>query len=162
MKDLDKIISEGSLKIKRALAIKMILSNFSIEEICDLLSVKKSFIEKWRAIYNREGAKDLDTKHKGSTGFLTESQLEAVCSFIRNKDTCLLRELIDYIKDNYGFSYKSKQSYYDILTKAGMSWKKTENINPKKDEELVANKKEEIKKNFKNVKMRYLPGIWSY
>lgn len=162
MEDLDKVINTGSLKFKRALAIKMIKSNYTVEEICNLLTVTKSFIEKWRAIYNKEGAKSLNPKHKGSKGFLTKTQLDDIYSFIRTKDTCHLNELIEYIKVNYKLSYKSKQSYYDILTKSGMSWKKTEKINPKKDEELVKSKKEEIKKNSKSVKKKYLTGIWSY
>ena len=162
MQDLEKIINSGPLKLKRALAVKMIKSNYTIDEICELLVVKKSFVEKWRAIYNREGVKSLEPKYKGSKGFLDEAQLEVVNSFIKTKNTCSLEELIVYIKDNYGFSYKSKQSYYDILTNAGMSWKKTEKINPKKNDELVATKKEEIKKNFKNEKKKYSPGIWSY
>ena len=47
--------------------------------------------------------------------------------------------------------YKSKQSYYDILEDAGFSWHKSEKVNPKKDEEKVANKREEIKKNWENM-----------
>ena len=162
MQDLNEIIKESSLKIKRALAVKMIKLGYSIEEICGLLVVKKSFIEKWRAIYNREGTKRLSPMYKGSTGFITEVQLENITSFIKTKETCRIEELISYIKDKYGFSYKSKQSYYDILTKAGMSWKKTEKVNPKKDDELVAEKKAEIKKNSKIEKKKYSPGIWSY
>jgi len=162
MQDIDKIINESSLVFKRALAIKMIKLDYSIENICDLIGVKKSFIEKWRAIYNREGVKHLNPKYKGSKGFLTDAQLDNIISFINTKNTCHIDELISYIKDKYDFSYKSKQSYYDILTKAGMSWKKTEKVNPKKDDELVAQKKEEIKKNFKNVKKKYSPGIWSF
>ena len=162
MQDLDKIITKSSLKIRRALAVKMIKLNYSIEEICNLLSVKKSFIEKWRAIYNKEGAKNLTSKYKGSKGFLNKEQLENIDSFIKAKDSCRLEELISYIKDKYDFCYKSKQSYYDLLTDAGMSWKKTEKLNPKKDDELVAQKKEEIKKNSKVKKAKYFPGIWSY
>ncbi len=106
MDDLDKVINTGSLKLKRALAIKMIKSNYTVEEICNLLSVTKSFIEKWRAIYNKDGAKGLNPKYKGSKGFLTKTQLDAIYSFIRTKDTCHLDELIGYIKVNYGLFYK--------------------------------------------------------
>ena len=162
MQYLDKIIQESSLITKRALVIKMTKLKYSIEEICNLLSVKKSFIEKWRAIYNKEGAKNLSPKYKGSKGFLDNEQLKEIYLFLKNKTTCHLEELISYIKDKYGFYFKSKQSYYDILSTAGMSWKKTEKVNPKKDEALVAQKKEDIKKNSRVEKTKYVPGVWSY
>ena len=69
MQDLNKIINESSLIFKRSLAIKMIKLDYAIEDVCDLIDVKKSFIEKWRAIYNREGVKHLNPKYKGSKGF---------------------------------------------------------------------------------------------
>ncbi|WP_293262410.1 IS630 family transposase [Microcoleus sp. PH2017_21_RUC_O_A] len=40
--------------------------------------------------------------------------------------------------------YKSKQSYYELLSMAKITWKKTQNINPKSDDELVKLKREEI------------------
>lgn len=162
MQDLNEIINECPLKLKRALSIKMIKSGFTIENVCNLLDVKKSFVEKWRAIYNREGALHIEPNYKGSKGFLTSVELENVISYIKTKNTCHVDELISYIKDKYDFTYKSKQSYYDILKQAGMSWKKTEKVNPKKDNELVENKKKEIKKNFKTEKKKYSPGIWSF
>ncbi len=71
-------------------------------------------------------------------------------------------ELISYIRETYGIEFKSKQSYYELMSNAGMSWKKTEKVNPKKDEEKVALKKEELKKNSMKEKKRYNPGNWSF
>lgn len=158
MQDLNEIINESPLKLKRALSIKMIKSGFTIENVCNLLDVKKSFVEKWRAIYNREGALHIEPNYKGSKGFLTSVELENVISYIKTKNTCHVDELISYIKDKYDFTYKSKQSYYDILKQAGMSWKKTEKVNPKKDNELVENKKKEIKKKLQDRKEEILSG----
>ncbi len=55
---------------------------------------------------------------------MTEKQKEAVKNFIKTNSSCKLEELISYLKNNFGISYKSKQSYYDLLDHAGMSWKK--------------------------------------
>lgn len=46
--------------------------------------------------------------------------------------------------DTYQVVYKSKQSYYDLLKEGGLSWKKTEKVNPKRDEAVVEKKREEI------------------
>jgi putative transposase len=126
------------------------------------LDVSPSFIEKWRAFYNREGASCFAVHYKGSEGYLTSEQKENIIQFINSKQTCQLEALISYLKNTFGIEYKSKQSYYDLLGIAGMSWKKTEKSNPKKDEEKVALKKEEIKKNSMKEKKKYKPGIWSY
>ncbi len=40
------------------------------------------------------------------------------------------------------------------MSSAGLSWKKTEKVNPQKREELVELKKEENKKNSKTEKMK--------
>ena len=162
MEDLDAIIIGMPLEIKRALVIKMIKEKYLMRDICSTLSVTKSFVEKWRAIYNKEGAKDLKPKYKGSSHFLTEEALKDINEFLTKKESCCLNELTAYIKNKHGITYKSKQSYYDIFTGAGMSWKKTEQINPKKDEKLVRKKREEIKKNLKIKKRKSVQEIWSY
>jgi len=36
--------------------------------------------------------------------------------------------------------FESNQSYYDLFALAGISWKKTQKSNPKKDPELVEKK----------------------
>ena len=50
--------------------------------------------------------------------------------------------------EKYLVIFKSKQSYYDLLSLGGLSWHKTQKSNPKKDEVLVLEKREEIKKNW--------------
>ena len=42
--------------------------------------------------------------------------------------------------------YHSKQSYYDLLHEAGLSYHQTQATNPKRDEAPVLQKREEIKK----------------
>jgi putative transposase len=34
-------------------------------------------------------------------------------------------ELITYLDEHYGVTYKSKESYYELLKAAGISWKKS-------------------------------------
>ncbi|MEG5116869.1 IS630 family transposase [Microcoleus sp. A2-C5] len=53
-------------------------------------------------------------------------------------------ELVTYLEREFGVSYKSKQSYYELLSLAKITWKKTQKINPKSDTERVKKKREEI------------------
>jgi transposase len=55
------------------------------------------------------------------------------------------RALVTYIDEHYDVIYRSKQSYYDLFTTAGIRWKKTQKVNPKMDLELVAQKRQEIR-----------------
>jgi len=51
---------------------------------------------------------------------------------------------VNYLDEQYGVIYQSKQSYYDLLSAAGISWKKSQKLNPNYNPELVKKKREEI------------------
>lgn len=152
MLNLDDIISslEG-LEIKRALAVKMILHDFKTKEICALLDVSDSFVSKWKTTYENEGAEGLRVNYKGGTGFLTESQRFEIFFHLKDKPHYTVEELRDWIERRYGVVYQSKQSYYDMLKEAGLSWHQTQAMNPKREESKVLLKREEIKKKLRNV-----------
>ncbi len=160
MKTIDQVI-DNSLETKRALAVKMIKLGYNYEQIMELLNVSRGFINKWRALFNKQGATCFAVFYRGSIGYLTYEQDTDIKLFLQNKPTIQLEELISYIKTKFGIVYKSKQSYYDLLWNAGKSWKKTEKENPKKDEIKVQAKKEEIKKNLMKEKPKFFPGNWS-
>ena len=162
MEDLDTVITTVPLEMKRALAIRMIKQGIAMNIVCETLCVTASFVKKWRAIYNREGAKNISPDYKGRTGFLNKQALEEIKQYLKNKQSYRLEELILYIQEKYEITYKSKQSYYDILTSAGMSWKKTEKVNPKKDEALVLKKRAEIKKNSAVKRTIFSQETWSF
>ena len=50
------------------------------------------------------------------------------------------------MESTYGVSYKSTRSYYQLLDKAGLSYKKRQVVNPAKDEQKVLQRREELKK----------------
>ncbi len=52
-----------------------------------------------------------------------------------------------YLQEQYSVVYQSKQSYYDLMQAAGWSYHKSEKRNPKRDEALVQERREAIKKN---------------
>jgi len=146
MSSLEDIIdSPANLEVKRALAVKMIISDFKTEDICALLNVSDSFVSKWKIRYENQGAEALKISYKGGTGFLTEEQRYEIIFYLRQQPHYSVEQLRDYIEGHYGVVYQSKQSYYDLLTAGGLSWHQTQAMNPKRNEAQVLQKREEIK-----------------
>ena len=58
-----------------------------------------------------------------------------------------LADLVKYLKEVFEVEYKSMQSYYDLLHESNMSWHKSQKTNPRRDENQVLQRREEIKKN---------------
>ena len=77
---------------------------------------------------------------KGSESYLDKEQRTSVISWLQQKNYWHLQELVTEIEDKYGVIFASKQSYYNLFEEAGISWKKTQMSNPKKDPELVQKK----------------------
>ena len=99
-----------------------------------------SFISKWKKIYNEQGVGGLILKYKGSKSYLDKEQRTSVISWLQQKNYWHLQELVSEIEDKYEVIFASKQSYYNLFEEAGISWKKTQMSNPKKDPELVQKK----------------------
>ena len=142
----DIIDSSEGLEIKRAIAVKMILHDYKTKDICTLLDVSVSFVSKWKTIYEDKGAEGLRLGYKGGTGFLTESQRNELFFHLKDKTHYHVKDLKELIERRYGVVYLSNQSYYDILKEAGLSWHQTQAVNPKRDEDQVLLKREELKK----------------
>ena len=60
----------------------------------------------------------------------------------------------DHVQECHGISYKSQQSYYELMHEAGLSYHKSEKVNPKRDEAQVQERRAEIKKNWVNTKRK--------
>jgi putative transposase len=153
MSSLEDIIDlPANLEVKRALAVKMILFDFKTEDIGALLNVSDAFVSKWKIRFENEGAEALKLNYKGGTGFLTDDQRDEILFHLRMQPHYSVEALRDYIEYHYGVVYHSKQSYYDLLQAAGLSYHQTQATNPKRDEAQVLQKREEIKKNWPRVK----------
>ena len=124
-------------ELKRAIAVQMWNKGHKHRDIQDSLSVSSGFISKWTQRYEREGILSLKLAHRGSTGYLDPEQRSKVIQWLQAKDAWHLPELQIYLEDDYKVVFKSKQSYYDLLSEAGLSWKKTQKRNPKTDREIV-------------------------
>jgi putative transposase len=142
--DLTKMIEANPdpRELKRAVAVQMFLSGMKHREIQDILSVSSGFISKWTQMYELGGTACLRLGHRGSTGYLTVEQRAEVVSWIKMQQYWHLPELQAYLEKNYQVVFKSKQSYYDLLTEAGLSWKKSQKRNPKTETALVEKKQQ--------------------
>jgi len=64
-----------------------------------------------------------------------------VISWLQEKNSWNLNELACYLLEQFDVEYASKQSYYDFFHESGLSLKKVQRSNPKKDPEAVEAKK---------------------
>ncbi len=82
--------------------------------------------------------------YKGAKPGLNPQEKAAVINWLKSKDNWNLRELRNYLSDNYQIEFKAKKSYYKLFKAAGISWKKSQKKNPKKDPKQVEEKRKEI------------------
>ena len=145
---LDTFIASNpdSRELKRALAVKMSLSQYTHQQIQDILGVTSGFISKWNQRYLASGIEELGLAHRGSEPYLSAHQHRQVLDWLGQKTKTSVSELAGYIDQQFDVHFKSRQSYYDLLGEAKISWKKSQPKNPKADPEQVAEKKEEVKK----------------
>ncbi len=149
MKDLDDFLAECR-ECQRGFAVKLDLLGYSSAVIEELLNVSAPFIRKWRVQYEKYGIERLYLQYQGSQGYLSQEERAEVLAFLGTKDFYSVEELRDYLDEQYAVVYKSKQSYYDLLHEAHISWKKTEKVNPARDEAKVLAKREALKKILKD------------
>ncbi|MBD1845848.1 transposase [Cyanobacteria bacterium FACHB-63] len=127
-------------ELKRALAVQMVQQGYLYSDIQAVLQVSLGFITKWKQGYEAEGVKGLRLAYRGRKSYLSDGQRRGVLDWLQQKQYWQLPELVEYVDQQYGVIFASKQSYYDLFHEAGISWKKTQKRNPKKDSELVEKK----------------------
>jgi putative transposase len=156
MHDVDEIINEArdAREVKRAVSVKMGQQGFSPAQICQVLTVSLQYVSKWKGQYETEGAAALRLRHRGSKGYLREEDRQAIVQWISTRETVSVEGVRDYIEKQYGVVYQSKQSYYEFLEAGGMSYHRSEKSNPKRDEEQLLARREEIKKNWRSDERR--------
>jgi len=138
--------TQDARELKRGLAVQMSLLKRPWDEITQEIGVSRSFISKWRSHFKKQGVSGLSLGYQGSTGYLEAHQREHVLSWLNRQKVWKLEKLIAFIQDNYGILYQSKQSYYDLFSQSGISWKKSQKRNPKKDPLKVQERQDAIKK----------------
>ena len=143
--------SEDPRELKRALSVKMLQAGIKPQMIANVLNVSEQYVSKWKGKYQQEGASGLRLGYQGSRGYLTKEQKAEVVAWIEGQETSSVEAVRDYVEAEHGVIYRSKQSYYDLMEAGGMSYHRTEAVNPKRDESQIMNKREEIKKKWHSI-----------
>ena len=146
IKSLESFIKSNpeARELKRALAVKMAIKGQPYKAIAQLLGVSKFFISNWKKAFKTKGIEGIKLQYKGSKRHLTAEQMAEALEWLASRQYWHLDELVNYLDNQYGVIYKSKQSYYELFSLANISWKKSQKCNPRFDEELVKKKTEEI------------------
>jgi putative transposase len=148
MEDVQQLIdtTPHSQELKRALAVRNTLAGRPWEEVARELGGRRPFISKWRSRYKKQGATGLRMGYKGSTGYLSPGERQHVIAWIQEQDCWQVAAVQREVETTYGVRYRSKQSYYALLTEARISWKKTQKRNPQGDPAQILAKRVEIQK----------------
>ncbi len=131
-------------EIKRAVAVKMALLGEPYSKITKMVGMHKSCITIWKQKFLAKGLDGIKLGYQGSSSYLTQEQRAETITMLQTKKYWNLDELVAYLDEKYAVIYQSKQSYYELLSAAGISWKKSQKVNPKANPELVKKKREEI------------------
>ena len=136
--------SQDKREITRAIAVKMLLCGYKHKEIMPILDVSSGFITTCKKAFFKDGVDGLKLAYKGSKGLLEPQQRSEIIEWLGSKDRWTLNELEYHIASKYGVTFESKQSYYDLFKEARISWKKSQDSNPKYNSKLVALKKKKF------------------
>lgn len=161
IEDLQTFISThpDAREMRKALAIKLVYQAYSYIEVAKILDVSIGSISSWKQSYEQNGIEGLRLQHKGRISYLSTQQREEVLSWLQTKDCWNISELESHLAEKYEVVYESKQSYYDLMEAAGMSWKKTGKVNPKADLEAVAQKKTKLLRCWKDTGGKLSKGL---
>jgi putative transposase len=97
-------------ELKRAIAVRMALEGKLYQEISKMLGVSEFFVGYWKKIFKAQGVEGIKLGYKGLQGYLTERHTDVVVEWLKNKQYWNLEELVTYVEQEFGVSYKSKQS----------------------------------------------------
>ena len=148
MEDLQHLIqtTRDAREVKRALAVQNMLAGRPRSTVAKELGYSPAWVKKWCWRYRRDGIDGLKVAHKGSTGDLTPHQRIAIIAWIQEQTQWDIQSLARHIDAMYGVRDQSPKSYYALLNQAQMSWKKSQDAQPKADPKKVSEARNRIKK----------------
>ena len=91
-----------------------------------------------------QGTTGLTLKYQGSQPYLAAEERQAVIDWLKTQQECSLDSLQAHIETTYGVVFQSRQSYYQLLADADITYKQAQRTNPKRDEERIAVKKKRL------------------
>ena len=123
----------------------MALQGEPYSKITKLVGMHKSCITIWKQKFLAKGLDGIKLGYQGSSSYLTPEQRAETISWLPTRNYWSLDELVTYLDEKSAVIYQAKQSYYELLAAAGISWKKSQKVNPSANPELVEKKREQIR-----------------
>ena len=156
--DLTAFLAEkrDSREYRRGLAVKLALQGYLYEVISDMLDVTPGFVSQSKKAYETQGIDGLLLNYQGTPAYLAPHQRQSVIDWLKQQQAWSVQRLQMYIETTYGIVFQSRQSYYQLLKEAEITYKRAQRTNPKRDEQQVA-----AKKTVRAV-APYVPAIVSY
>jgi transposase len=141
--DLTAFLAEkrDSREYRRALAVKLALQGYLYEAISDMIDVTPGFISQAKKAYETAGTAGLTLKYQGTPSYLSSGERQAVIAWLKSQSQWSIERLQDYLTTTYGVVFQSRQSYYQLLADADITYKQSQRSNPKGDPARVAAKK---------------------
>lgn len=133
-----------SREMKRALAVKLALEGYVYRAIENILNVSQAYVSKWKKRFIESGIEGLRLSYKGAKTKLSKSQKEETIKWLLCQEYWDISELEIYLISEYDVIFESKESYYKIYREAKITRQKAGKVNPKKDEEKIKKRNEEI------------------
>jgi len=131
-------------EMTRALAVKLAEEGYKYRQIRKILEVSVGFISKWKQAFDAGGLVALKSSYQGGKGYLTESERQAVIEWLIEQKTWDISDLEVYLIEQYDVVFQSRQSYYQLLKEARITWQKGEQTNPRQDLEAISKKTEKL------------------
>ena len=144
--DLATFLAEkrDSREYRRALAVKLVLQGYLYQTICDMLDVTPGFVSQAKQAYETQGTVGLTLTYQGSQPYLSASERQMVIEWLKKQQEWSVERLQAHIETTYGIVFQSRQSYYQLLADAGITYKQAQRANPKRDEQRIAAKKKRL------------------
>ena len=133
-----------SREMKRALAVKLALQGYVYTARENILNVSQGYVSKWKKRFIEQGIQGLRLGYKGAKTKLTSQEKEETIKWLLCQEYWDISELEIYLIEEYNVVFESKESYYGIYREAHITRQKAEKVNPRKDEEKVKQRNEEI------------------
>ena len=80
-------------ELKRAIAVKLALEEYSYHQIQSILNVSVGFISKWKKAFLSQGIAGLLLAHQGATPLLNQQQKQTVIEWLKQKDSWDIKSL---------------------------------------------------------------------
>lgn len=121
-------------------SVKLAEEGYKYRQISKILEVSVGFISKWKQAFDSSGLAGLKSSYQGGKGYLTGSERQAVMLWLIEQRTWDISDLEVHLIEQYDVVFQSRQSYYQLLKEARITWQKGEQVNPRQDPEAISKK----------------------